>query len=116
MKEFEDRKQETREVKKYLEGQGYKGVKVGHGKGTAWGWLHVSVCTHRPMGCYCTLNQYGQWDRCHYCKNKWQEEYSKIENGLMIFTGRTGDYGGRIGIDIELKEIINENLQMRCLP
>ncbi len=100
-----DRKEETREVKKHLIGQGYKGVKVHHGKGTAWGWLRVSVYAPSPEGCSCVLNEYGQWDRCHYCKNKWQEEYRKIERNLMDFTGRTGDYGGRIGIEIELGAI-----------
>ena len=95
-----ERKEETKEVKRFLIKQGYQNVKIGHGKGTAWGWLHLSLDIPKPQGCYCTINQYGQTDKCHLCRNTWQEAYQKIGSEVMVLTNRTGDYGGRINIDI----------------
>ncbi len=100
MDKFE-RKEETREVKKHLIGLGYQGVKVHHGKGTAWGWLEVVAYIPKPEGCYCTVEEYGVIKRCHYCKNKWGEENVKITRDLMVFTGRNGDYDGNILVELE---------------
>ncbi len=100
-RKFEDHKQETKEVKRFLIKQGYQNVKVGHDRGTAWGWLHLSVYIPRPTDCYCQTNQHQQIDKCHFCKRRWEDEYSKIGREVMEFTGRTGDYGGRINIDID---------------
>ncbi len=36
-----DRREETKAVKGALVRAGYTGVRVTHGNGTAWGWLHV---------------------------------------------------------------------------
>lgn len=99
MSKFE-RKEETREVKRFLIQKGYKNVRVGHGCGTAWGWLEVSVDIPKPKDCYCTLNQYGQTERCHLCKNAWSEAYSRVCKEVMDFTGRSGDYDGRTGVEI----------------
>ena len=35
------RVQETKAVKAALTAKGFEGVKVGHGTGTAYGWLHI---------------------------------------------------------------------------
>lgn len=73
-----ERLAETREVKKALIKSGYTGVKVGHGTGTAWGWLHIK----------CDEKQ-GQ-DR--------QGKYVDVERIAQQVSGRRGDYGGRINI------------------
>ena len=69
---------ETKAVKVALIKSGYTGVKVGHGTGTAWGWLHIK-CDEKP----------GQ---------SWQSKHSDIEMIAQLVTGRRGDYGGRINI------------------
>lgn len=71
-----ERLAETKAVKAALIKAGYTRVKVGHGTGTAWGWLHVR------------------------CKNKpdqdWQDKRIEVERIAQQVTGRQGDYGGRI--------------------
>lgn len=116
MSRFNDRKEETREVKKHLIDLGYKNVNVRHGKGTARGWITVSVDISKPKGCYCTLNQWGQTERCHHCKDEYSKHYSLLCRGVMDFTGRSGDYDGRTGVEIgwiepELKQV---EPQTRC--
>ncbi len=69
---------ETKIVKSALIEAGYTAVKVGHGTGTAWGWLHIK-CDEKD----------GQ---------SWQDKYSDVERIAQQVTGRQGDYGGRINI------------------
>jgi len=69
---------ETKTVKKALTNAGYTGVKVGHGTGTAWGWLHIKCDEKQGQG--------------------WPSKYSDVERIAQQVTGRTGDYGGRINI------------------
>lgn len=73
-----ERLTETREVKRALVKSGYTGVKVGHGTGTAWGWLHIK-CDEKE----------GQ---------TWQDKYAAVEVIAQEVSGRRGDYGGRINI------------------
>ena len=73
-----ERLAETKAVKGALIALGYKGVKVGHGTGTAWGWLHIK-CDEKP----------GQ---------SFQEKIADVEQIAQYITSRTGDYGGRINI------------------
>jgi len=73
-----ERLAETKAVKAALIKAGYTGVKVGHGTGTAWGWLDIK-CDEKP-------------------KQSWQEKYSDVERIAQQTTGRNGDYGGRINI------------------
>ena len=69
---------ETKAVKAALITSGYTGVKVGHGTGTAWGWLHIE-CNEK-------LGQ------------DWQDKYTDVERIAQQVSGRHGDYGGRISI------------------
>jgi hypothetical protein len=95
-----DRKLETRIVKEALRKAGYT-AKVGHGKGTAWGWLHINdVIITRADGCYCTLNQWDQVETCHKCSEKWRENYNNVERIAQATTGRRGEYGGNINVEI----------------
>ncbi len=69
---------ETKTVKSALIKAGYAAVKVGHGTGTAWGWLSIKC------------------DEKH--DQPWQDKYSDVERIAQQVTGRQGDYGGRINI------------------
>ena len=69
---------ETKTVKKALTNAGYTGVKVGHGTGTAWGWLHIK-CNEKP-------------------DQDWQSKYADVERIAQLATGRHGEHGGRINI------------------
>ena len=73
-----DRRAETKTVKQALTQAGYTAVKVGHGTGTAWGWLHIK----------CDEKQ-GQ---------SWRDKCSDVEKIARQATGRRGDYGGQINI------------------
>ena len=73
-----DRMAETKAVKVALIKAGYTGVKVGHGRGTAWGWLHIE-CDKKA----------GQ---------DWQGKMADVEMVAQQVTGRHGEYGGRINI------------------
>ena len=73
-----ERLAETKAVKAALIKAGYIAVKVGHGTGTAWGWLHIK-CDEKPS-------------------QDWQGKYSDVEAIAQQVTGRSGDYGGRINI------------------
>lgn len=73
-----ERLAETKAVKRALIEAGYTGVKVGHGTGTAWGWLHIK-CDEKPS-------------------QDWQTKYHDAERIAQQVTGRGGDYGGRINI------------------
>jgi len=65
--------EETRAVKQALSAAGIRPLRVGHGTGTAWGWLHIRIEHYRDMN-------------------------RAIEVALAA-TGRKGDYDGRIGVD-----------------
>ena len=73
-----DRKQETRIVKQALVEAGYTGVTVGHGTGTAYGWLHIGV-NHRIS---------------------YDKDYIDVETIAQRATGRHGEWGGCINIDV----------------
>ena len=78
MTELMERLAETKAVKVALIKSGYTGVRVGHGTGTAWGWLHI---------------------KCDEKQNQdWQDKNRDVENIAQQVTGRHGDYGGRINI------------------
>ena len=73
-----ERMAETKAVKAAIIHAGYTGVKVGHGTGTAWGWLHIK-CNEKP-------------------DQDWQGKNTDVERIAQAVTGRHGDYGGRINI------------------
>ena len=69
----DSRKAETKAVKQALAAAGIK-ARVGHGNGTAWGWMHVEI---------------GRW-------NWWA--YDLALRITQEVTGRRGEYGGNINI------------------
>lgn len=72
------RGEETQAVKKALVAAGYAGVRVSHGAGTAYGWLHIK-CEAKP----------GQ---------DYAGKLRDVEAIAQRVTGRHGDYGGNINI------------------
>lgn len=73
-----ERKAETKAVKAALIKSGYTEVRVGHGTGTAWGWLHIK-CDEKP-------------------EQSWRDKNTDVERIAQQVSGRRGDYGGRISI------------------
>ena len=41
---------------------------------------------------------------CRNCGQEWQRVYAEVGKKLRDFTGRTGDYGGRISFDVDWLE------------
>ena len=101
-RKFTTHKEETAAVKRALAKAGYANAKVGHGSGTGSGWLHVRVTMAKPVVCACTFNEWGTRETCNPCGDAWRTEYSKLIAFLMDLTGRSGDYDGRIGVDVNL--------------
>mgnify|MGYP001558289436 CR=1 FL=1 len=69
-------RQETREVKAALLKVGVPVRSVGHGKGTAWGWLEISL--DWPQNC------------------DWQKLRAEAIHIARQVTGREGEYDGKI--------------------
>lgn len=113
-RKFEDHKAESREVKKFLVGQGYQNVKVGHGRGTSWGWLEVSISIPRPADCYCHDPLWAEVRKqemsisCRNCGAEWQRVRRELLQKLMELTGRHGDYDGNISFDSEWIEAASD--------
>ena len=95
MTEIQDRKEETKAVRKALKAVGING-RVSHGRGTAWGWLKVNIGEGQ---------QWGEHDRgaegnrglcngaCQRCKNTkaMREQTQAI---IREVTGRDGEHNG----------------------
>jgi len=48
-------------------------IQVGHGRGTAWGWLHIRFDIYHAPGCYCVITPNMPRETCQPCKDLWQE-------------------------------------------
>ena len=73
-------REETKAVKEALRKRGID-AKVGHGTGTAWGWLEI-----RPVSYPKELND-------------WQTRRAVILSIVRQITGRHGDYNGEVLVD-----------------
>mgnify|MGYP003152983134 CR=1 FL=1 len=101
---------ENKIVKAELTAMGFKDIAVGHGTGTARGWLDISVSTDKPTHCYCAEvdrlameRQTGlNTGRCLTCSNFWYSEYTAIKAEAKKVTGRTGEYDGNIQVKLTL--------------
>ena len=76
----ESHREETKAVKAALKRAGIKFAKVGHGSGTAWGWLHIELAA--------------PWDR--ETNSAKSDEATSVAQAT---TGRHGDYDGRILVE-----------------
>lgn len=100
--ESTDRRTETKAVKNALATVGIK-ARVDHGKGTAWGWLHIYVGSN-PYPHLCARNgdrHFGDSccnpEDCLACQ--WYKTIPKqaLTSAIEV-TGRSGEYDGRINI------------------
>jgi len=101
-----ERKEETKLVKKALANLGYQGILVTHGRGTAWGWLHVDVSVPKPDGCTCDMSNPHRYPYyCDTCKDTLHTNRVKITEMLLEKTGRRrGDYDGNTLVTVNLPE------------
>ena len=98
-----DRKHETSMVRRALVSAGFdaNNLRVKHGKGTGWGWITVSADIRRAPSCYCSEpDAFGRRETCEPCKKTWRDIYNRIIEITLEETGRTGDYDGRIGVNL----------------
>ena len=65
----ENHKQETKAVKAALLGAGLPVVKVGHGRGTSWGWLDVTLASSIKK---------------HHCANEAYDERGRSIGGEIV--------------------------------
>jgi len=90
MNETMTRAQETKAVKALLIKEGYDNVNVSHGKGTAWGWLHVKVRMNHPADCLCHLMHEHRY--CLLCTELRQGTDIRLMAMIQELTGRHGEY------------------------
>lgn len=76
-------REETKAVKEALLNAGYTNVRVGHGTGTAWGWLDI----------YCDDKVFLQ---CNNPGRSFQDKRVEVLRIAKAVTGRHGDYDGEI--------------------
>lgn len=81
------RSEETKLVKNALAEKGIKAT-VQHGKGTAWGWLHVNMNVPKPSECVCVDGE----PYCRPCKDAINGNRGILEAITEQATGRTGEY------------------------
>lgn len=84
-------KEETKAVKKALADAGIK-AKVTHGRGTAWGWLHINIGSPKLR------NGFRSEPFDHQYTEEELELHRKVLKIAQDVTGRHGDYDGEIMI------------------
>ena len=90
-----ERRQETKLVKNELAKYGIN-ARVGHGKGTAWGWLEINVGSGQQFGAEHIKDDYNNSHRdCPICKAV-HIIVDFAEKKAQEVTGRHGEYGGNI--------------------
>jgi hypothetical protein len=87
----ENHREETKAVKKALTDAGID-AKVTHGKGTAWGWLHINIGDPRRR------NGFKSAPFEHQYTEEELEFHRKVLNIAQKITGRYGEYDGEIVI------------------
>ena len=117
-----DRKEETKAVKRALNKFGIN-ARVGHGRGTAWGWLEMNVGAGQQYGEHITDDHHSH-AQCPLCPivNKLSDLAEMIAQDV---TGRHGAYGGNISVhtqnhwtdkkgSIEIRHDITADQIVRC--
>ncbi len=90
-RKFPDHKSETKAVKEALKKAGIE-AEVGHGRGTAWGWLEINIGDPRMRnGLKPPPFEY------QYTEEE-QALHNKVLKIAQEVTGRHGDYDGRISL------------------
>jgi hypothetical protein len=91
-----DRKEETKIVKNALKQAGIK-ASVGHGAGTAWGWLEIRIEKLTEWGEHIINPETNDHRDCPYCKRRHAIGQQALQIALQV-TGRHASYDGRISI------------------
>jgi len=86
-----DHKSETKAVKAALREAGID-ARVGHGSGTAWGWLEINVGSGTQFG-PCECEQDGP--RCRRCREMRCLRDAALQIAQRV-TGRSGEHSGDI--------------------
>jgi hypothetical protein len=87
-----ERKEETKAVKEALAKAGIKS-RVGHGRGTAWGWLEINIGSN-PHAHASEEYNHSRTD-CLACM--WHEQNHRLALSIaQDVTGRKGQYDGDI--------------------
>ena len=99
-------KEETKAVKSALLAAGLDVRRVGHGHGTAWGWLDIYLARPLEHGCevHGTYGDFRDRQTCATCKVFWEkctELNRKAVEVAQKVTGRHGDYDGEINVHWE---------------
>jgi hypothetical protein len=101
----ETHKEETKAVKAALVAAGLDVLKVGHGHGTAWGWLHITLA--KPLELACEQHgSYRNYDQpgCPMCRafaESMQALDRKAVRLAQEVTGRHGEYDGDINVSFQ---------------
>lgn len=91
-------KEETKVVRQALKKAGIN-AKVGHGRGTAWGWLHINIGSGQQFGEHTHDDSKLGWqvNNCRRCREL--RRMSKTAEKLaQQVTGRHGEWRGEINI------------------
>jgi hypothetical protein len=90
-------------VKNALTAAGYTVIRVGHGTGTASGWLDVDVQASKPASCQCAglFLRDGGWI-CNSCGTRRSEVRTSVTALVQGVTGRSGQYHGNIQTSVSL--------------
>ena len=97
-RKHETHQEETKDVKTALKEAGINAT-VGHGKGTAWGWLKINIGAGQQFGEHKKQdeNQFRCDPDCKRCINLRAMEEKALKIAQEV-TGRQGDYDGNINI------------------
>ncbi len=88
--------EETKAVRNALKAVGIN-AKIGHDSGTAWDWLKVNIGEGQQFGEHVNhVDSAYRSDRCPRCCNMDAMRVTAQQVTREV-TGRTGEYGGRIG-------------------
>jgi len=98
-RKHDSHREETAAVKKALREAGIPFKSVGHGNGTAWGWLKINLGPN-PSGMEHVKREDVPWicaGSCPACERN-QELRHRVIRIAQEVTGRHGDYDGEISI------------------
>jgi len=87
-------REETKAVKDALLKAGFTNVRVGHDRGTAWGWLLIS-CDNKPFA----AGKEGLRRVGDLAEQPCQAKRLEVLRIAQAVTGRHGDYEGEILVD-----------------
>ncbi len=104
-----ERNAETKAVKRALKAADIN-AKVGHGKGTAWGWLYVEIGEGKQWRKDCNEPFSQMCGHCPRCVNMKVMGHITLAIAQRV-TGRSGEYSGNINIYTQDDAVKHPNWQ-----